>query len=298
MPTTSEILGALVEILDSSVMNANSSAPAIQRRAYSELQDELAKLEIKNGVIRASSKNIRMINRIVRRFERILMNTGYRDLVKGFAKSFNLVTKTQTAYFQSAIEAFTIPVTLNALQETAIEDTVSLMAKDGLQTEVLEGVRQILSSNVKSGSTIVDLQSQLKGYITGTESTVGALDSFVGRVTTDSINMYSSSYNDTVATNLGLEWYQYVGSLVSDSRPFCKALVKKRWFHKSEIPGFLKGHVGNVRVKRSSSTGLPEGMKRGTNKTNFQIYRGGWRCNHLMMPVPSSNVPKRIRDAQ
>ncbi|MDR0419415.1 MAG: hypothetical protein LBH34_04310 [Prevotellaceae bacterium] len=40
---------------------------------------------------------------------------------------------------------------------------------------------------------------------------------------------------------------------------------------------------------------MPYGLKEGTNPDNFQANRGGWNCQHQLIPVPDSAVPNELR---
>jgi hypothetical protein len=66
------------------------------------------------------------------------------------------------------------------------------------------------------------------------------------------------------------------------------------YFHISEVPGFLDGKVGTEDVPIYDKTGLPEGMKEGTNEATFFTNRGGWNCNHQIFPVNRLSVPKDL----
>jgi hypothetical protein len=92
-----------------------------------------------------------------------------------------------------------------------------------------------------------------------------------------------------------MDWYTYVGALVGASRDLCEHLVSKKFIHKSEIPGIVKGKIDGVQIPTNKKTGLPYGMVPGTTANNFQIRRGGYKCNHLLMVTAEERVPIEIR---
>lgn len=78
------------------------------------------------------------------------------------------------------------------------------------------------------------------------------------------------------------EWFQYVGSNMQETRPFCLEMTEKRWIHRSEIPEIAAQDW--------------EGKIPGTNAENFRIYRGGYGCRHHIYPVSANRVPPEIRE--
>lgn len=95
--------------------------------------------------------------------------------------------------------------------------------------------------------------------------------------------------------DLGLEWFEYVGSNIETTREFCEHLTEKRYIHKSEIKTILKGEIDGHQCAMNERTGLPKGMIEGTTEQNFQVNCGGWNCRHQLVPVAKEAVPKEIR---
>ena len=72
-------------------------------------------------------------------------------------------------------------------------------------------------------------------------------------------------------------------------------MKRKKYFHKNEISELLKGHIGNENVPIYEKTGLPYGMDKNTNETNFIILRGGHNCGHQIFPIMDSVVPDSVK---
>ncbi|MDR1553006.1 MAG: hypothetical protein LBS69_06035 [Prevotellaceae bacterium] len=96
-------------------------------------------------------------------------------------------------------------------------------------------------------------------------------------------------------TDIDSDWYMYVGSNLTNTRKFCEYLTKKKYIHKSEIPGILKGNIDRHKCKINPETGLPYGLINGTNPQNFIIFCGGWNCGHQLVPMAAEAVPADIR---
>jgi len=253
-------------------------------------------LHIKGGNIKASVKNLKQLNRVKAELDKIIITPEYQSSVGEFAKAFNTVSKIQNTYFATLTEEFTVTAVLDEIKRLSIEETVASLTEEGLSANVTNKIYEVLSENVKSGSRWVDMNKEIRNFIAGNEETAGVLERYSGQITTDAINEFSANYTQIVTEDLGLKWSVYAGSLVEGSRDLCKELINHHYIHESEIPGFLKGEIGNKKIPVNPKTNLPYGMKAGTTKDNFRQKRGGHQCNHQMIPVAESFVPKEIRE--
>jgi len=222
-----------------------------------------------------------------------MLDKGYKDEIKKFTQAYNGVQELSNKYFASFGKASgDVKKKLEILKNTAVESTINNLAETGLQIGVTNGLRNILKTNITGGGSYVDLTKELKDYITGTPEQTGKVSQYVRTYATTSINQFSAEYNKALAQDLGLEWYQYEGSLLETSRPFCKMAVDKHYIHVSEFPTILKGDFGPLgTVKLYDKTGLPEGLMEGTDPDNFPRRRGGWNCGHQLIAVDSLLVP-------
>jgi hypothetical protein len=142
------------------------------------------------------------------------------------------------------------------------------------------------------------MMGQMRDFLLTNETGAGALEKYTKQITTDALNQYAAQYTNAVTNDLGLEWFMYTGSIIDTSRPLCKALIKKKYIHKSELPDIILGKFKEFDEeggKINPKTKLPEGMIPGTNASNFHIYRGGYQCGHQLIPIDASSVPEHIR---
>jgi len=136
---------------------------------------------------------------------------------------------------------------------------------------------------------------ELRLIIKGDEERLGQLMRYSKQITTDGLNQFNASYNETIAKDLGLEWYFYSGGKRKTSRPFCKKYAG-RYFHKKEVQDFgrRKDLDGSNLCGGSSKTDLCAGRVKGTNASNIWRYRGGHNCSHLYKPTLIDGVPKSV----
>ena len=291
----SEFDKILIE-LQEAVMSFENAIKGIQDEVLNDIQIALKDLEITSGSIASSVSNLQKINGLKTTIENAILKDGYKEAVVDFGKAFNSIAELQNKYFSTIVENFSASEVLAEVKNLAVENTISSLTESGLEANITDKIRDIIKTNIESGSKYKDLVKEIDTFLTDTEAGAGALSKYTGQIATDSINQFSASYTNIVTEDLGLEWFQYVGALVADSRDLCQRLEQKNFIHKSELPQIVKGIIDGKQVPIYPKTGLPYGMIPGTNAQNFMIRRGGYRCNHQLKPVSEFAVPKDLRE--
>jgi hypothetical protein len=82
-----------------------------------------------------------------------------------------------------------------------------------------------------------------------------------------------------VSSDLGLEFYLYVGGIIDKTRHFCEEKAGK-FFHHREIEQWAEGDW--------------KGKRPDTTKSSIFIYAGGFNCLHQILPVHVSVVPADV----
>jgi hypothetical protein len=294
--TREELIDEINNTVDSAIANVNKNMPAIQNEIFDEIQNLARELDYKNNRIAVSVKNTRVISAISKKLRRIILTSDYGDDTKEFLKAFNTVTSLQNQYLTSVTSDFSVGPVLRNIKFQAIADTAFSLTQEGLNVNVVNALRAILQKNVTTGGTFKELLSQAKASILDTDASQGLLSRYVKGVTTDALNQYSRNYLQVATDAIGYEWYQYTGSLITTSRTFCIAMVKKRFFNIKEVPDLLKGNFKefeDLKGTINKKTGLPDGMIEGTNVANFLTLLGGYTCGHRAVPVSELIVPKK-----
>ncbi len=172
----------------------------------------------------------------------------------------------------------------------AKQKTILDLLDSGVDTNFFNLILDTLNANITNGSNIHDLVDELETFITGGKDGVGALQRYVTQVTNDSITQFNANYNQTITQDLGIEFYNYTGTVIAGTRPFCNNFVKD-YFHKKEVEELGAG-IDPLTGKTLSSENLLEGRIKGTNSSNIFINRGGWNCRHFFSPISPRFVPK------
>lgn len=302
MATFNDILKEIETAID----RFNKGIPSSQKAMYDEITDQLRKLDVKDGRIKTTVGNLRIVNSIKNKLTKLILTDDYLENVKDFAKSFNEISKLQNDYWKQAESSFKPGPLLKEIRTQAIEDTVSKLTEAGIGANISEQITDILRTNITSGGSYKSLEGQLRELLIDTDKSQGILTKYAKQITTDSINQYSRQYSQTVSSGLGFEWYAYQGSEIQTSRPFCQSMVEgRRYFHVSEIPALLKAtdmyYKDNKdgkekKVQVNQRTGLPNGFYENTTVENFLTYLGGYQCGHQARPVSERLVPIDVKD--
>jgi hypothetical protein len=246
-------------------------------------------------------KNVKLISKIKQQLSKVIFTKEYEEELDKIVKTYGEITKLQNQYFTASVGKFTVPKVLAEVQQLAIEGVVDAMGLDAVGVNVISPVRDILVKNVTTGGSKAEFLDEVREYLLDTERGDGKLVKYTKQIVTDSLNQYSANYTQIVSDDLGLEWFKYVGSNKETTRPFCKALTDAKqtcmpFIHRSQLPEIVEGQICGEQVPIYDKTGLPHGMIPGTNAVNFPINRGGYNCNHQLVPVSAALVPKALRD--
>lgn len=287
MPTPQQSLTELTAFLDGSIDNFSEDIPELQNQVFRRVSVLLKDLDLRRGNVKATAANLRKINRIKREIERLVLSDKYLKDVKTFTEAFNKGTTLQTAYFATIKKDFTTPQFIETLRQASIDNTKVALTEAGIRANVVDKAGEIIQTNITERAAFSSLIDDMRIFLTETPENVGALKRYTSQIVTDSLNVYTAEYNRFVSDSLDLQWFIYSGSLIKDSREFCKSLIKKQFVHKSE---FGKVSRGNFIPKPKDLKGL----KPNTNAETLQINRGGFNCRHLLTPIAEEFVPKEL----
>lgn len=299
--TSKQLIEKMLRVMDDEVAKFSDTIPEVQRRIYEDLLSHLKQLELTGNRLKNVGPNIRLVNAIVRQFERFVESEDYQRNLVAFAKAFEVVSSLQNQYFTSVVSRFKpIPV-LNEIKKYSIEATVNSLTETGVSDRFSGGLREILMTAITTGAKYGDMVETLRTHILNpADGQPSNLERYVKQIATDAIHQFSAQYSAAITEDLGLEWFEYVGSNIETTRPWCRHMTEKRWIHKSELNTVISDNIDGVRICSAEipcdkKTGLPSGMKAGTNAENLKVLRGGWQCGHQLIPITTEMVPLSVR---
>lgn len=298
--TPDQLVESLTTTLDDALDEFYKSLDTAQQDAFARVMQSVKDLELKNGRIRPTLKNMIVMKRIKKDLEEAVNNPAYKKAVEKLTGVIDEVSTIQNRYFSAVTTTFIPSAVFEELKQFSIDQTIEGLTSAGVSQSIGGKLQDILKVNITSGASFKDLSKQLSDYMNDSKYGDGALKKYATTYSTTAVYQYSAQYNQLATNDLGFEWFIYDGGKQKSSRPFCVNMVKARsgcmrYIHKSQIAELLKGHICTGDVHINDKTGLPDGFIEGTTVDNFQTYRGGWNCRHKMIGVPSAIVPKELR---
>lgn len=286
---SNKIVSDLLQSIEFSIDKFHNAAPGIQDRLYRRFLNVLKELSLtSSGNIKPTVKNLRLINTISRDFRVEIIQSNWVDRIADLENDLDKIQALQVKYFATIERGYKPSAFMNEIKRQTIISLKEKLLDDGLQANVVNRLSDILRKNITESASFSDLVDDMSVFLKGNSSRLGRLQSYSSQIVTDGLNQYAASLNKAFTDDLGLKWYRYVGSIVKDSRPWCVALVAKQWVHESELSKVSNGYISGVKVSL-------QGLIPGTDASNIQINRGGYNCNHMLLPVSSEVVPKDIR---
>ena len=290
-------MNKVLKEIQTTIDNFNSSIPALQQQVFDEIVNISKELDTDGKNIKTSVKNLKLLARIKVKIEKIIYSKEYEAQLKEYLRAYNVITTLQNDYFKEIDNKFKPTALSTEIKAQSVQSTIESLGRAGIANNVSQRILDNIRNNIVSGATFTQFNKSLRELVLDTDSGQGLLVRYTKQISTDAINQFSANYTQVAVSDLGLEWYQYVGTLIETSRCFCEALVEKRYVHVSEIPKIVKGEFKEYKEKEceiNPKTNLPHGMVAGTTSSNFPIYRGGYNCGHQLIAVSKASVPKEL----
>lgn len=255
----------------------------INEEIYSSILRILKDLELDSeGYIKQNASNRRILNLAQGEFDTAISNSNYQRNLERYLNSIPSIDELNAAYFETISAVFKPNrIFIQQLQSGTINSINQLLLQDGLAAQVKIPIGEILNQNINSGGQFSGLLQQLRDFITGRNDLDARLTSYSRGILRDALFQYSRSYQEAITADLGLNFYVYLGGLTKDSRPFCTQRAGK-YFGRKEV---------------QSWAGLSwAGKNKYTTESSIFIVCGGYNCNHQLIPVDISTVPKDVID--
>lgn len=277
--TPNELSGNVDSIIGKAEVAFGKKVSQTQTALFEQMQLLVNRLELHpDGTIMQNRANRELLAKVDVYFNKAFTETGYYNELNGFTGDILKLTSENTAYFSFVSESFSANSGyIKSLQKQTMGQIESLLANEGLETVLKNPLVEILNININTGASLNDLIKQVRQFTVGNANIDGQLKRYSKQITRDTLFNYSSSIQESISEQAGLQWYLYSGASRGDSRPFCVARAGN-YYHKSEVE------------KWASSDW--QGKRKGTTSSTIFIYRGGYNCEHQLIAVSEIVVPK------
>jgi hypothetical protein len=260
----------------------------VQKDLYNQLSVILKDLELDpDGYIKQNSANRKVMSKAEAKIQEVFSSSLYTAAVSNYVSTVPKVDVQNVKYFKSIDTTFSPKRQfLTNLQNETIATVERYVLRDGLQSQVVQPLIQILNQNINSGGQFSGFLQQVRDYVVGNDQVEGRALSYSRTYLRDSLFTYARTYQQSVTNDLGLQWYLYSGGLMDKSREFC-VHRSGNYYHHQEVESWA-----------SESW---QGKKQGTTESSIFLFAGGWNCSHEIITVSSLIVPpsdlERIKKA-
>lgn len=233
------------------------------------------KFSIKNGSISKTAENAKEIARIKIELEKYTAAGLFTKELKVFEPAFKEIADKILSNY-SSFASVDAKVMANLIKEQSIELVKEQFIAEGVASEVIPELGNILRASVIQGQTIPQTMTAIKELIDS-----GLLPNAAKRITVDGLVTFSREYVGALTKDFDSEWYLYEGPLRSTSRSFCESRAGKYW-RKKEVESWASLDW--------------QGKKPGTTKQTIFSLAGGYNCYHILFPVPEEAVPEKYKN--
>lgn len=286
-----EIFNTLDDVSDVAVSTLNNATGLLSKTLLNEINDTIATLTKDSaGNIIPSVENIKKVNLLSSKLEVYFTSAEYKQAIGVFLGTYNSNVKLINTYFETVSQDFKASdVIYKQIASLSKDATIDSLMGSGISANVKEPLINILKSSITSGSNRTDVFALLQTAIEGDKTNLGYLERYIKQIGNDAITQFNSNYIKTVGLDLGLDHYYYKGTRVAETREFCDAYAGK--FYTEEK---LQQIVTSQSISRGGKGW--QGMIKGTNWSNFSVYRGGWNCRHYLIPISKAVYDSKGED--
>lgn len=282
--TPEELAAAIEEMIVGSAELFSQSIIRAQNRLYNRIIAVLKELELDaDGYIKQSAINRRILRDAQDVFDELVRDPVYQGAVNTQMSIIPKIDALNTKYFITVSKIFSPNKNfIKDLQKQVIRDVNSNLLNEGLIVNVKQPLNSVLSQNINSGGSFAGFNEQVGNFINGNDQVEGRLLRYTKTYLADTLFAYARAWQESVTTDLDLEFYLYSGGLTgaghgsSGSREFCIERATN-YYHRKEIESWAELSW--------------KGKNPNTTKSSIFILAGGYNCRHSMIPVSTKIVP-------
>ena len=273
--TANEILTERLNRIDTIPGRFIAAVSASQMELFAELIEVLSQLGQTNGNVVLTAQNLALVDSLMLEYYERLKAGRYGSLVAGFLEQMTvqgrLIETFATLEYNAVVSASSEAVFLESRKQA-----VRQLLGDDFKTNFVNVIRDQVVSSVENQTGFKSLVESLRpSFVNGEVN--GQIVNWTNQIASDRFAMADRAYSNAIGAQLDLQFGQYVGGLITDSREFCVER-NDRFYHINEVEDWAKLEW--------------QGKFRRTTKENIITVLGGYRCQHLFVLRSLINVPR------
>lgn len=272
---TLEIVQKKAAVISKADASLISSLSPIEKQIFDQIKSIISKLNTSGGSVLFDDQNIDIVSSLEKEIIEGLQAGRYPEEIKAYLDKYDEIQSFQEQIHEEAngVPKAEFKELVTPIRSQMIKDVTDNLTRNGIKSQFIKPLREALFKNVVAGANIQDIEKELKAFIEGDEARHGRLRRYVEQVSRDALYQFNGSVNSAIAEKYNLDAFQYVGTLVEDTRKQCTRWVRKSVILRRELEKEIAWAYRNG-----------SGMIPGTNAANFSINRGGYNCRHEAIP--------------
>ena len=226
------------------------------------------------------AKNLREMLRMKKQItDTIVNNEDYQKEVANLLDGFDSLADLSDSYVGLILDQpYKRKALYNAILQTNIEVTKDALLGAGINNNFSNAIQEVLKTNIAGTTKRSELRQILTKFIQGSDQEKAYLERYIKQTTNDAIMVFNREYIQAISDDLDFGFYRYKGTVIEDTRPFCKSRSGKV-FTKEE-------------VKKWADLGKWDGRMDGTTQSTIFSYCGGYNCRHTLYPISEARYRK------
>jgi hypothetical protein len=254
----------LEEIPDSFIALVNKQNEVL----WKELLKALKSLESVNGVIQPTPANLAQVEIIAEKMRQVLAGGEYLEAVASFVGQFDSQAVLLNQVYKLQFDEFADKNLYKLVLDQSKKSALALFDIQAVDRQWIEPLKNIINNNIITQGSYNDMLGVLQEFALGSAEKDAALTRYAQLYARDSFNIFNRNYSQIIANDLDVQYFEYFGQVIKDTRPFCMERVGKT-FSKAEIESWA-----------SLSW---QGKNPNTDKSTIFTYCGGYNCIHTLV---------------
>jgi len=177
----------------------------IEPKFVKQVVDWVGKFRTTSGNLVRSKDNLSRLGSFKTAVNRFLERAGYNIMVSGFLENFDEIgANTQLA--QQELNGLDITKSfLNPFKRYAVNNVVAAMQGQGLNTNLINPIKNELLIAVNQGSSLTDVVESIAGQLSTTEQRQGILKRISLQASRDALLQYDGIVNEAVRKSYKLD---------------------------------------------------------------------------------------------
>lgn len=254
-----------------------SSVDRLRPQIIRQITEFILTLESQGGKLVLNEANLAILGNLTDALEGVLFESEseYLTALSEFVGSIKNQADLSNAYYGENFRNFQIIERYQTVLNNSQFQTIELFNKITVEQELTSKLKRTISNAMVSGEPLRSLFGEIDRIV--------AEDGLTQYTKTWARTAYAVSdrqYTATIDQELGVEWYEYVGGIIKNTRDFCKERAGFI-FHKSEIESWPALDW--------------QGKIQGTTSQTIYTNLGGWNCIHFLAARSADDVPEDVK---